>query len=50
VVLAVPHREYLDGGWQAVTRLLQDARGVVMDVKGKLDRAACPEGVLLWRL
>ncbi len=50
VVLAVPHRQYLEAGWPGLTRHLQDGRGVVMDVKGKLDRAACPARVLLWRL
>ena len=50
VVLAVPHREYLEAGWAGITRHLADGHGVVMDVKGKLDRAARPEGVLLWRL
>jgi len=50
VVLAVPHREYLAAGWAGITRHLADGHGVVMDVKGKLDRVARPEGVLLWRL
>jgi len=50
VVLAVPHREYLAAGWHGITRHLADGHGVVMDVKGKLDRATRPEGVLLWRL
>ncbi len=50
VVLAVPHRQYLAGGWQGITHHLDQRRGVVMDVKGKLDRATRPDGVLLWRL
>jgi UDP-N-acetyl-D-galactosamine dehydrogenase len=50
VVLAVPHRQYLAGGWHGITHHLDQRRGVVMDVKGKLDRATCPDGVLLWRL
>jgi UDP-N-acetyl-D-galactosamine dehydrogenase len=48
--LAVPHRQYLAGGWHGITHHLDQRRGVVMDVKGKLDRATCPDGVLLWRL
>ncbi len=50
VILAVSHREYLDGGWPLVRRLLKDGRGVVMDVKSALDRAGKPEGIELWRL
>jgi UDP-N-acetyl-D-galactosamine dehydrogenase len=49
VVLAVPHRQYLAEGWSLVTRCL-DKGGVVVDVKAKLDRATCPDGVSLWRL
>jgi UDP-N-acetyl-D-glucosamine/UDP-N-acetyl-D-galactosamine dehydrogenase len=50
VVIAVAHRQYVDGGWPFVTSLLRDGRGVVLDVKGVLDRAATPEGVTLWRM
>jgi UDP-N-acetyl-D-galactosamine dehydrogenase len=50
VVLAVPHQEYLAGGWPAITRLLRGGRGIVIDVKSKLDRATRPEPVELWRL
>ena len=50
VILAVPHRQYLAAGWAGVTRCLLQGQGVVTDVKGKLDRTACPAGVLLWRL
>ncbi len=50
VILAVPHQEYLSGGWSLVCDLLKDKKGVVLDVKSKLDRARKPEGVELWRL
>jgi UDP-N-acetyl-D-glucosamine/UDP-N-acetyl-D-galactosamine dehydrogenase len=50
VILAVPHQEYLSGGWPLVCDLLKDKKGVVLDVKLKLDRARKPEGVELWRL
>lgn len=50
VVLAVPHREYLDMGWRGVLALLSGGQGVVADVKGVLDVAAKPEQVMLWRL
>jgi UDP-N-acetyl-D-glucosamine/UDP-N-acetyl-D-galactosamine dehydrogenase len=50
VVLAVPHESYLAPGWPAIVRLLRDGRGLVIDVKSKLDRATKPEGVEVWRL
>ncbi len=50
VVFAVPHKSYLEAGWPLVTRLLKNRRGIVMDVKAKLDRAMAPDGVELWRL
>ena len=50
VILAVPHREYLAQGWQAITERLAGGRGAVLDVKGRLDRAGVPDGVTLWRL
>ena len=50
VLLAVPHREYLDRGWQGVLALLSGEQGVVADVKGILDVAAKPDKVTLWRL
>ncbi len=50
VILAVAHRDYLAGGWPLVARLLNDRRGIVLDVKAKLDRAKKPEGIELWRL
>jgi UDP-N-acetyl-D-galactosamine dehydrogenase len=50
VIFAVAHDEYVAGGWSLVTRLLKDGRGVVLDVKSKLDRAQQPKDVELWRL
>ena len=50
VILAVAHRDYVAGGWPLVARLLNDRRGIVLDVKAKLDRAKKPEGIELWRL
>jgi UDP-N-acetyl-D-glucosamine/UDP-N-acetyl-D-galactosamine dehydrogenase len=49
VILAVSHRTFLAGGWPMITRLLC-AGGVVLDVKGVLDRATAPEDVDLWRM
>ncbi len=50
VILAVAHKEYVSGGWPLVAALLNDRRGVVLDVKAKLDRQKKPEGIDLWRL
>lgn len=50
VIFAVPHREYLATGWQAVTDCLIDGQGAVLDVKGRLDRDTVPAGISLWRL
>jgi UDP-N-acetyl-D-glucosamine/UDP-N-acetyl-D-galactosamine dehydrogenase len=50
VILAVPHRAILAGGWPMIERLLAGGRGIVLDVKGVLDRARQPDGVVLWRM
>ncbi len=50
VIIAVPHQEYVEGGWPLVQKLLAGGQGLVMDIKGRLDRAATPTGVELWRL
>ncbi len=50
IILAVPHEHYLKGGWPWMTRLLRDGRGLLMDLKAKLDRSTKPEGIELWRL
>jgi UDP-N-acetyl-D-galactosamine dehydrogenase len=33
-----------------IQRLLADGKGLVLDIKMKLDRAAVPSGIELWRL
>jgi UDP-N-acetyl-D-glucosamine/UDP-N-acetyl-D-galactosamine dehydrogenase len=50
VVLAVAHQHYMVGGWPFIQQLLRDGSGLVLDVKARLDRAATPAGVELWRL
>ena len=50
VILAVAHRAYLEGGWDLVAPTLRNGRGLVMDVKSRLDRVTAPAGVELWRL
>ena len=50
VIVAVPHHEYGQGGWAFVTSLLKGGKGVVIDVRGLLDRDETPDGITLWRL
>jgi UDP-N-acetyl-D-galactosamine dehydrogenase len=50
VILAVAHKDYVAGGWPLVAGLLSNRRGIVLDVKAKLDRQKKPEGIDLWRL
>lgn len=50
IVVAVAHKDYLDAGWPLMEKLLSGGKGLVLDVKLKLDRATKPEGIELWRL
>jgi UDP-N-acetyl-D-galactosamine dehydrogenase len=50
VVLAVAHDGYMVDPWRLMSSLLKPGQGVVLDVKSKLDRAAKPSDVELWRL
>lgn len=50
VIMAVSHKEFRDGGWPMVTKLLKGGKGIVMDVRGFLDRTTRPDGITLWRL
>jgi UDP-N-acetyl-D-galactosamine dehydrogenase len=49
VIMAVRHAAFLKDPWGSVCSLLPERGGIVLDVKCVLDRAACPEGVILWR-
>ena len=50
VIVAVSHQEYVARGWQFMSDLLNEKRGLVFDVKGVLDRNTKPDGILLKRL
>ena len=50
VILAVPHAAFVEGGWPAVAAWLRGTRGIVIDVKGVLDRASRPDDIELLRL
>ncbi|BDG45219.1 nucleotide sugar dehydrogenase [Saccharococcus caldoxylosilyticus] len=50
VVLAVPHDEYVEKGWEQFDILLKHGKGIVVDIKSKLEKETCPENITLWRL
>ncbi|MDO6450498.1 nucleotide sugar dehydrogenase [Oceanobacillus profundus] len=50
VIFAVPHEEYLNEGWGMFDQLLKHSKGIVFDVKSKLDKMSRPENIDLWRL
>ena len=50
VIFAVAHKDYVDGGWPMIAKLLKGGQGVVLDVKSRLDRAQKPKEIDLWRL
>ena len=50
MILAVPHRDYVDQGWELVTGLLKNGQGIVFDIKASLPRNTIPPGITLWRL
>ena len=45
VILAVAHAPYHTAGWALIQDRLEGRTGIVLDVKGVLDRAATPAGV-----
>src|SRR5699024_5768769 len=42
VILAVPHQIYLDEGWELVNQLIKNKKGLVFDIKSKLDQMSMP--------
>lgn len=50
VILAVPHREYLENGWAGICGYLRKDRGIVFDIKSVLHRAQIPAHVKLYRM
>ena len=49
VVLAVPHRSYLEGGWPLIAAPFAGRGGLVVDVRARLDDRLCPADIRLWR-
>ena len=51
VILAVPHRVFLEKGWKSIiTQLLQDDKGVIVDVRGAFRREALKLSIIYWAL
>ena len=50
VILAVAHHRFVVDGWSGITSLLRGEQGIVIDVKGVLDRSSRPRDVDLRRL
>ena len=50
VILAVSHKQFVEGGWIAISELLNEQQGLIFDVKGVLDRNTKPAGISLKRL
>jgi UDP-N-acetyl-D-glucosamine/UDP-N-acetyl-D-galactosamine dehydrogenase len=50
VVFAVPHRFYLDKGWEQFNHILKHGKGIIIDVKSSLEKTTVPETITLWRL
>jgi UDP-N-acetyl-D-galactosamine dehydrogenase len=50
VVLAVPHDEYIQHGWELIQRLVRSRNlCIVADLGGVLDRNTKPDNMILWR-
>jgi UDP-N-acetyl-D-glucosamine/UDP-N-acetyl-D-galactosamine dehydrogenase len=50
VLLAVPHQQFIEHGWASIQGLLSNGRGLIVDLKSKLDLSFKPQGVELWRI
>jgi UDP-N-acetyl-D-glucosamine/UDP-N-acetyl-D-galactosamine dehydrogenase len=50
IVLAVPHKFYIDKEWSDFENLLASKPSILVDVKSGLDKKSCPESIKLWRL
>ncbi|ABD06263.1 UDP-glucose/GDP-mannose dehydrogenase [Rhodopseudomonas palustris HaA2] len=50
VIVAVAHDDFLQLGWPRIQTLLHGGKGIVFDVKAKLDRSAKPADIELLRL
>ncbi|WP_438444669.1 nucleotide sugar dehydrogenase [Gorillibacterium sp. sgz5001074] len=49
ILLAVPHKQYVELGWDGMQKLLKNETGVVGDIKSILGKEP-PNNITLWRL
>lgn len=49
LILAVPHKKYLESGW-GITSLLNENGLIVVDIKSTLPLESKPENIISWRL
>lgn len=49
-ILAVPHQIYLNEGWNLLRDITKQTKGIVFDVKSKLDKEIKPNNLILRRL
>ncbi|MCG8378754.1 MAG: nucleotide sugar dehydrogenase [Proteobacteria bacterium] len=50
IILAVPHNEFVEEGWDLINKLMNSNGGIVYDIKSVLDRNNIPEKIHLLRL
>jgi UDP-N-acetyl-D-galactosamine dehydrogenase len=50
VILAVPHKSYIEDGWSKMENLLKGETGIVIDIKSVLPIDEKPSNIDLWRL
>jgi UDP-N-acetyl-D-glucosamine/UDP-N-acetyl-D-galactosamine dehydrogenase len=50
VIFAVAHQDYAEKGWEQFNQLLKHGKGIVVDIKSKLDLETCPNNIIYWRL
>ncbi len=50
VVLAVAHREFVEGGWVGIEPLLKENKGVIVDIQRILDKDSVPQDINLLRI
>lgn len=50
IILAVPHNNYVEQGWELFNDIYQSSKVVVFDIKGALNRKEIPKNVQLRRL
>lgn len=50
VIMAVSHEDFVSGGWELASSLLEDKKGLVVDIKSALSPKETPNGIKHWQL